>query len=56
MTGAATIVIGLVIYLPYRLGASRRARTAWTAAMEAGATPQRRAADGAAGGATPERR
>ena len=38
VAGAATIVIGLIIYIPYRLGASRRARTAWSAAMDAGAT------------------
>ena len=37
MTGVATIVIGLLIYGPYRLSASRRARTAWSAAMDAGA-------------------
>ena len=38
VTGAATIVIGLIIYVPYRLGASRRARNAWSAATQAGAT------------------
>ena len=38
VAGAATIVIGLIIYIPYRLGASRRARTAWRAAMASGAT------------------
>jgi MFS family permease len=38
VAGAATIAIGLVIYIPYRLGASRRARTAWSAATQAGAT------------------
>jgi predicted MFS family arabinose efflux permease len=37
VAGAATIVIGLVIYVPYRLGASRRAATAWEAATQAGA-------------------
>lgn len=38
VSGAATILMGLVIYVPYRLGASRRARAAWSAATEAGAT------------------
>jgi MFS family permease len=37
VTGGATIVIGLLIYVPYRLGASRRRRSAWTAATQAGA-------------------
>jgi MFS family permease len=36
LAGVATFVIALVIYVPYRLRASRRAKTAWTAATEAG--------------------
>jgi MFS family permease len=39
--GAAVIVIATVVYLPYRLGASRRAKSAWDAALEAGATRSR---------------
>jgi MFS transporter, DHA3 family, macrolide efflux protein len=35
--GCVTIVVGLLIYVPYRAAASRREREAWTAAMEAGA-------------------
>jgi MFS family permease len=38
LSGVSAAVISLIIYLPYRLGASRRAKTAWNAAMEAGAT------------------
>jgi MFS family permease len=38
VTGGATIVVGLLIYVPYRLGASRRRRMTWTAATQAGAT------------------
>ncbi len=38
VAGAGAIVIGVLIYLPYRLGASRRASTAWSAATQAGAT------------------
>ncbi len=38
VAGAATIVIGMGIYLPYRLSAGSRARSARTAALEAGAT------------------
>lgn len=38
VAGVAAIAIGLAVYAPYRLGASRRARTAWHAATEAGAT------------------
>ena len=38
VAGAASIVLGLLIYIPYRLGASRRARSAWSAATQAGAT------------------
>jgi hypothetical protein len=37
VAGVATIVIGLIIYLPYRSGAGRRARTAWAAAVATGA-------------------
>jgi MFS family permease len=37
VTGAAAVAIGLAIYLPYRAGASRRRRQAWTAAAQAGA-------------------
>jgi predicted MFS family arabinose efflux permease len=37
VAGVATILISVVIYVPYRMRASRRAKTAWTTAMEAGA-------------------
>jgi MFS family permease len=37
VTGAATIALGLLIYAPYRAGASRRRRLAWAAATQAGA-------------------
>jgi hypothetical protein len=37
VAGVATILTGLVIYVPYRLSASRRAKTAWATAVEAGA-------------------
>ena len=36
VTGAATVVLGLLIYTPYRMGASRRRRLAWAAATQAG--------------------
>ena len=35
-TGGATILIGLVLYVPYRLGATRRLRQTWTQATQAG--------------------
>jgi MFS family permease len=38
VAGAAAIVIGLLIYVPYRLNANRRARVAWQTATLAGAT------------------
>jgi MFS family permease len=37
VAGVATILISVAIYIPYRMRASRRAKTAWTTAMEAGA-------------------
>jgi MFS family permease len=41
VAGTATIVMAMVLYLPYRLGATRRAKSAWGAALDAGATRSR---------------
>lgn len=38
VSGVAAIAIAFAVFIPYRLGASRRARAAWNAATEAGAT------------------
>jgi MFS family permease len=38
VAGTGAILISLLIYLPYRLRASRRAKMAWSAATEAGAS------------------
>jgi MFS family permease len=38
VSGVVAVVLGLLIYAPYRLGASRRSRTAWAEATQAGAT------------------
>ncbi len=35
-TGGATILLGLAVYLPYRTGAARRERLAWSQATQAG--------------------
>ncbi len=41
VAGVAVVVLVLAIYLPYSLGARQRARTAWTAALDDGATRSR---------------
>ena len=41
--GRPPIVLGLLIYMPYRLGASRRARTAWSDGHAGGSHAEHRA-------------
>ncbi len=38
VAGLLMVGLGLIIYIPYRLGAARRARAAWSAAMAGGST------------------
>jgi MFS family permease len=57
LAGVATIVLCLIIYLPYKVAAGRRARAAWNEALGSGArraAARRAAQEAAAGGASPE--